>query len=566
MENVKEVPYGIANFVEVVEQNMYYVDKTMYLPLLEKQPRNLFFIRPRRFGKSIFLSMLRAYYDITQKEKFDKRFGNLWIGNHPTPLQGKFQVVYLDFSRASGGSGSLAENFDRYCSMVMDIFGKAYEPYYYPGYAEEMKAQPDFVSKLNYLDLHSAEYAAKLYLIIDEYDNFTNVVLNEQGNEVYHALTHASGFYREIFKKFKGMFERIFMTGVSPVTLDDLTSGFNIGWNISTDHRFNMMLGFSETDVRIMFQYYKETGQLPADADIDAMIQEMKPWYDNYCFTEESLDHDPKIFNCDMTLGKSPKEMIDPNTRTDYNKMKRLIQLDKLDGNRKGVLRKITEEGQIVTNLITTFPATQIANPEIFPSLLFYYGMLTITAKRGNYLVLSIPNNNVRKQYYEFLLEEYQDKRHINLNDLGLMFYDMAYDGHWRESLEFIANAYKENSSVRSAIEGERNIQGFFTAYLSVNAYYLTAPEVELNHGYCDLFLMPDLLRYEVKHSYILELKYLSSKDTEEKAETQWKEAVEQIKKYAAAPKVRQLIHDTKLHCIVMQIRGSELKRMEEVQ
>ena len=182
MENVKEVPYGIANFVEVVEQNMYYVDKTMYLPLLEKQPRNLFFIRPRRFGKSIFLSMLRAYYDITQKEKFDKRFGNLWIGNHPTPLQGKFQVVYLDFSRASGGSGSLAENFDRYCSMVMDIFGKAYEPYYYPGYAEEMKAQPDFVSKLNYLDLHSAEYGAKLYLIIDEYDNFTNVVLNEQGN------------------------------------------------------------------------------------------------------------------------------------------------------------------------------------------------------------------------------------------------------------------------------------------------------------------------------------------------------------------------------------------------
>ena len=246
--------------------------------------------------------------------------------------------------------------------------------------------------------------------------------------------------------------------------------------------------------------------------------------------------------------------------------MKKLIRLDKLDGNRKGVLRKITEDGQIITTLTTTFPATDITKPEIFPSLLFYYGMLTITATRGNYLVLSIPNNNVRKQYYEFLLEEYQDNRHINLNDLGLMYYEMAYDGHWRETLEFIAHAYKENSSVRSAIEGERNLQGFFTAYLSTNAYYLIAPEVELNHGYCDLFLMPDLLRYEVKHSYILELKYLSSKDTEEKAETQWKEAVEQIKKYAAAPKVRQLIHDTKLHCIVMQIRGSELKRMEEVQ
>ena len=574
MENVKRVPYGISNFVEVMEQNQYYVDKTMYLPLLEYQPSNLFFIRPRRFGKSIFLSMLRAYYDIAQKDKFQKRFGSLWIGSQPTPLQGKFQVLFLDFSRASGGNGSLVENFDDYCGMAMNVFAMSYESYYFPGFAAEMKSLPSFVSKLNYLNMHTAESGARLYLIIDEYDNFTNVVLNEQGNEVYHALTHASGFYREIFKKFKGMFERIFMTGVSPVTLDDLTSGFNIGWNISTDPQFNMMLGFSEADVRTMLQYYKDSGELPANANIDAMIQEMKPWYDNYCFAEESLGRDPKMFNCDMvfyylrhymTLGKSPKEMIDPNTRTDYSKMKKLIQLDRLDGDRKGVLRKIIEEGEITTSLVTTFPAVEIANPEIFPSLLFYYGMLTITATRGNYVVLSIPNNNVRKQYYEFLLEEYQDKRYLNLNNLGLMYYEMAYNGHWRESLEFIANAYKENSSVRSAIEGERNIQGFFTAYLSVNAYYLTAPEVELNHGYCDLFLMPDLLRYEVTHSYILELKYLSEKDTETKAEAQWQEAIAQIKNYANAPKVLQLIQNTKLHCIVMQFRGWELQRMEEV-
>ncbi len=277
---------------------------------------------------------------------------------------------------------------------------------------------PDFVSKLNYLNFQTREKNIPLYLIIDEYDNFTNVVLNEQGNEVYHALTHASGFYREVFKKFKGMFERIFMTGVSPVTLDDLTSGFNIGWNISTSYQFNMMLGFSEEDVRTMLQYYKDAGQLPDNTDIEAMITEMKPWYDNYCFAEECLDRDPKMFNCDMVLyylrnymdlGKSPKLMIDPNTRTDYNKMKKLIQLDRLDGDRKGVLRKITNEGQIVTTLVTTFPASEIANPEIFPSLLFYYGMLTISATRGSRIVLSIPNNNVRKQYYEFMREEVQD-------------------------------------------------------------------------------------------------------------------------------------------------------------
>ena len=134
-----------------------------------------------------------------------------------------------------------------------------------------------------------------------------------------------------------------------------------------------------------------------------------------------------------------------------------------------------------------------------------------------------------------------------------------------KKTLEFIAHAYKENSSVRSAIEGERNIQGFFTAYMSVNAYYLTAPEVELNHGYCDLFLMPDLLHYEVNHSYIIELKYLSEKDSDAKAETQWEEAVAQIREYAAAPKVRQFVQNTKLHCIVVQFRTWELQRMEEI-
>ena len=163
MEEVKRIPYGVSNFVEVVEQNQYYVDKTMYLPLLEEQPSNLFFIRPRRFGKSIFLSMLRAYYDIAQREKFDKRFGNLWIGSRPTRLQGTFQILFLDFSRASGGSGTLAENFDRYCCMVMDLFGMSYESYYFPGFAQEMKTQPDFVSKLNYLNLHAAETGAHLY-------------------------------------------------------------------------------------------------------------------------------------------------------------------------------------------------------------------------------------------------------------------------------------------------------------------------------------------------------------------------------------------------------------------
>ena len=572
-ENIKEIPYGVSNFVTVVEQNQYYVDKTMYLPLLEKQPRSLFFIRPRRFGKSIFLSMLRAYYDIAQKPKFEARFGNLWVGKHPTPLQGAYQILSLDFSRVSGQADRLAINFNNYCCGALDDFAFVYEAYYYPGFKQEMKEQPDATTKINFLDRQARNCGARLYLIIDEYDNFTNVVLNEQGDEAYHSLTHASGFYRDVFKMFKGMFERIFMTGVSPVTLDDLTSGFNIGWNISTEPEFNRMLGFSEEDVRQMLQYYKDAGQ--HNGNIEAMIADMKPWYDNYCFAKDRLDSDPKMFNCDMVLyylqhyingGKAPEQMIDPNTRTDYNKMKKLIQLDRLDGDRKGVLRRIAEEGQIVANLVTTFPARDIIKPEIFPSLLFYYGMLTIVGTDGQRPVLGIPNNNVRKQYYDFMLEEYQEKHSINLERLMDQFDAMAYKGEWRSGLEFIARAYKENSAVRSAIEGERNLQGFFTAYLSICNYYLVAPEMELNHGFCDLFLMADLTHYAVAHSYIIELKYLAVKDSDSKAEAQWQDAVNQIRLYAAAPRVEQLRQGTQLHCIIMQFRGYELERAEEVQ
>lgn len=573
MKATKGIPYGMSNFRNVVEQNCYYVDKTMYLPLLEDQAHYLIFTRPRRFGKSLFLDMLRSYYDLSQKNNFQKLFGELWIGKNPTPLQGKYQMLYLDFSKIGGSIDELSQKFDAYSAVQLDELLMRYREYYDDEFVARFLSTKTGLDKLHMLDDEARRLRYPLYLIIDEYDNFTNVVLNEQGNEIYHAITHASGFYRDAFKNYKGMFDRIFMTGVSPVTLDDLTSGFNIGWNISTSPFFNGMLGFSKEDVRAMLRYYQEAGKL--QGDVEDMIQEMKPWYDNYCFAEESLDCEPKMFNCDMVLyylrnriqlGKSPKQMIDPNTKTDYSKMKRLIQLDRLDGNRKGVLRKITEEGKILTNLFPSFSADELTKPEIFPSLLFYYGMLTIIGTRGDRVILGIPNNNVRKQYYEYLLEDFQSKDSLNLNGLKDLFDGMTFDGDWRPALDFIAHAYKDNSSVRSSIEGERNIQGFFTAYLSINAYYLTMPEVELNHGFCDMFLMPDLQRYpEVEHSYILELKYLPKDRFEAQAAEQWDAAVQQIHRYAEGEKVRQLCRGTRLHCIVMQFCGWELERMEEV-
>ena len=586
-QQVKLVPYGVADFATVIEQNLYYVDKTMFIPELEKQPRNLFFIRPRRFGKSIFLSMLYSYYDCTQSHKFQSLFGNLWIGQHPTPLQGKYQVLFLDFSQITGNIDKLETKFNSYLSINLDAFVRQYSEYY-QAEMEEILAQEDFEEKMELIFKAAKAHQYHLYLIIDEYDNFTNVILNERGENVYHAITHADGFYRDVFKKFKGNFERIFMMGVSPVTLDDVTSGFNIGWNISIKPEFDEMLGFSTTDVVEMFTYYKEHGSIPADSDIDAIVNDMKPWYDNYCFAEEALKKKTRMFNCDMVLyylrnymdnGCSPRQMIDPNTRTDYGKMKKLLQFDKLNGERKGIIRKIAEEEQIVTQLYESFSAYQIPKAEIFPSLLFYYGMLTIKGTRGSKLILGIPNNNVRKQYYGYLEEEYQAKAYVDVNQLTDYYYDMAYDGKWEEGLRFMADAYAKVSSVRDGIEAERNLQGFFMAYLNLNDYYITAPELELNHGYCDFFLLPDLTHYASQHSYILELKVLSKKDfsaivegefTEDgkpmtKAEKQWREAVEQILRYAEAPRVEALRQGTKLHLIIMQFEGWELKRMEEV-
>uniref|UniRef100_UPI0040265A18 AAA family ATPase n=1 Tax=Prevotella sp. TaxID=59823 RepID=UPI0040265A18 len=275
----KRVPYGVSDFERVIRGNQYYVDKTMYIPLLENQPDNLIFIRPRRFGKSLFLSMLETYYDCKKKDQFQEIFGELWIGSHPTPLQGQFQVLTLDFSQVGGNINNLEERFNSYCGICFDSFVNRYAESYKDIIEKGVYETKVASEKLAMIQKCAKENGYKLYLIIDEYDNFTNTVLNEQGEEVYHAMTHASGFYRDYFKKFKGSFTKIFMMGVSPVTLDDVTSGFNIGWHISTKPEFDKMLGFSTEDVRAMFTRYRDAGQIPADSDIEAMIEEIKPWY-----------------------------------------------------------------------------------------------------------------------------------------------------------------------------------------------------------------------------------------------------------------------------------------------
>ena len=450
MTQVKKIPYGLARF--------------------EHTSNYLFLIRPRRFGKSVFVTMLQAYYDIAKADHFDTLFDGLWIQQHPTPLKNAFQVIYFDFSLigASGDVAVLEENFSMYCGQILDRFADDYGSFYEEEFVRTVKSLQGARHKLNYINIQAKAKGYPLYLIIDEYDNFTNVILSDGGKDLFRNLTHASGFYREYFKLFKAMFNRVFLIGVSPVTLDDLSSGYNIDWNISQDPRFNAMLGFSEAEVREMFRYYQENGKLRPEADIEAMLAEMKPWYNNYCFSPDCLKDD-RLYNCDMVFyylrhqvlyGRAPREMVDKNIRTDYKKLKMLADIDR--GNqredRMSVIEEIAATGTVTMTLKTSFPAEYVTEDSNFRSLLYYYGLLTMDHEEWGELKMVIPNNCVKEQYWAFMRDYFQRSEEVDLTALRNSLRGLAKDGDWQTLIRQIAAAYKATSSIRDSILGEHNL------------------------------------------------------------------------------------------------------------
>jgi len=576
MDGIKGIPYGKSRFDEVRRGNYYYADKTKYLPLLEETGDFLFLIRPRRFGKSLFVSMMSAYYDIAKADQFDQLFDGLWIKDNPTPSKNAYQVIYFDFSRANLGTGDLFANFNMYVCQVLYVFIDKYKSQYSERVYQTVSNTKNSGEALSAIDAEAHERGYQLYLIIDEYDNFTNVILSERGVDTFKALTHASGFYREYFKTFKAMFSRIFLIGVSPITLDDLTSGYNIDWGISQDPRFNAMLGFSDSEVRQMFQYYKDNGKLPQDADIEAMIEEMRPWYDNYCFAPDSLKEE-RVFNSDMVLyylryrvlyGKAPEDMVDKNIKTDYSKLEMLAEIDRGSKReeRMSVIEEVAATGEIFMTLKTSFPSTEIANDDNFRSLIYYYGMLTMGGKEWGELRMVVPNNCVRQQYWGFMRKFYNSYYEINFSKLRNDMRQMACDGNWKPLMERIAEAYKANSSVRDAIQGEHNLQGFFKAYLALSPLYVTSPEHELNYGYADFLLLPDTKRFpEIAHSYIMELKYVKPTATDSELKAKEAEAEAQLRQYAADANIMRQCGQATLHLLKVVFRGAEMAVCEDI-
>lgn len=575
---IKKIPYGMTDFERIIRENFYYVDKTKYIAKVEKATSFFFFVRPRRFGKTLFLNMLGLYYDINKKDKFEEIFGGLYIGKNPTPDRNKYLVLTLNFSSVAADMERLKETFNTYCKLVMTAFARDYSSLLGKDTVEEMKKFDTADAILGFLCLSARSKGLKIYLILDEYDNFANNILVDYGNERYRSITHGSGFFRNFLKVVKdysnGVIERIFLTGVSPVTMDDLTSGFNIADNYSSNSEFNNMIGFNEYEVRALIEYYKSCVELPHSTE--ELVNIMKPWYDNYCFSTESLD-EPPMYNSDMVLyfmnryllnKRIPNNMLDANIRTDYNKLRHLIHVDKTFGANASVVQEIVEKGFTTGVIVDSFPAENIIKSENFKSLLYYYGMLTIQGIRGPINILSIPNQTVREQLYQYMVDIYRQTTNLNLEveKLNILMYDMAYEGNWNPYFEHIINRLENQSSIREFIEGEAHVKAFILAYLGLNSYYIARPEYESNKGYADIFLQPRLLQLpDMVYSYCIEVKYAKRDASEEEIEKLAADAKIQLKQYAASEWIQQDKGTTELKSIVLVFQGWQLVRVEEV-
>ena len=575
----KRIPYGMMNFIDVREDDCYYVDKTHYIPLIENANKYFFYIRPRRFGKSLTISMLHHYYNILEADKFEKWYGDLYIGKHPTPERNSYLIIYLNFAVVNAELNSYRQSLDAHCNTEFNFFCDVYAQYLPEGIKEEMNKKKGAVEQLDYLYKECVKTNQQIYLFIDEYDHFTNKILSEPSClEDYKSETHGTGYLRSFFDTVKAgtysTIKRCFVTGVSPVTMDDLTSGFNIGTNYSLSPEFNEMTGFNEEEVRAMLDYYATTCQFHHSTD--ELIEAMKPWYDNYCFAEQSYGG-TTMYNSNMVLyfvdnyirnrGYMPRNMVEENIRVDYNKLRMLIRKDKEFAHDASTIQTLVQQGYVTGELKTGFPAETVAEPDNFISLLFYFGMLTISGTLEGETKLTIPNQVVREQLYSYLLDTYNeaDLRFDNW-EKGKLASAMAYRGDWKAYFDYIAECLHRYSSQRDKQKGEAYVHGFTLAMTAQNRFYRPISEQENQEGYADIFMFPLLDIYkDMLHSYIIELKYAKGKDSDEKVEQLRQEAITQANRYAASETVQKAIGTTTLHKIIVVYQGMKMVVCEEV-
>ena len=584
----KKIPYGIASYEKIKENNaFYFVDKTKYIETIEDLGSQFhFFLRPRRFGKSLFLSILEHYYDLNKKDQFEELFGDTYIGKNPTPLKNSFPILKLNFSGLATDKGieQTEQSFNLAIYEGIEDFLSKYDYL-----SEKLKNVSSSILQIdNATDMlrhcmhHLNILNIKYILLIDEYDNFANNVLIHHGKERYKEITHKSGFLRSFFAAIKNAtetrtIERMFVTGVSPLVLSDVTSGMNIGDNISNQSLFNAMVGFTQLEVEIMLDYYISE-KVVKEEERDEILAIMKKNYNNYCFSSNT---DERVYNSDMVLyffnkysqeKRIPNNLIDENVRIDYGKLKFLIlESKKLNGN-FSILSELAEHQEIATNLVHSFALDDIVEKDKFRSFLYYLGLVTIKKNIfASRYVLNIPNEVIKTMHFDYIRRSFKDSFDLNIDVdfLSSEFPKTAFDGKWEVLFRHILDKFYAAVSLRDFVFREHSIKMFMLAYLNVTPLYFIESEKEMNKGYADIFLKKnyfttDLTNYE----YIVELKYIKSDEIKNKSgkvtkivlQRYRKEAIEQLEKYAKNQEIT-----CKLKKIIIICSSQKLLLLEEM-
>jgi len=585
-KNLKGIPYGISDFQEFRNSSYYLVDKTRFIRDIEQKGRYLFLIRPRRFGKSLFLSSLEAYYDIERSDMFDSLFAGTDIHKNPTAEKNSYMIFSLNFSMINSDISHVREAFLNYIKETAFAFVYRYgtrldadlktakEELFAKNTASEV-----MVTFLNYCK----NKAHKLYIIIDEYDNFANTILSDSGKQAYLDITRGEGFLRSFFNVLKAgtsglnaPVSRMFMTGVSPITLDDVTSGFNISANISLHSDVNEIMGFNKTEIEAMIDHFRQSGKIPHTTA--ELLEIMTRWYNHYRFSRHA---DGDVFNSSHVLyflreymvdSRIPDKLIDNNVRIDYNKLRHLIIIDQqgepqTNGN-FSKLQHIIQTGSVHSDIQTGFPIEELIRPVNFISLLYYFGLLTI---RGiddeNTPILAIPNQSVKQLYYDYISKTYDETGILSINHdkYKELIKGMAYKGKWREPIEYIAQRMNQSLGIRDLMTNEKAHQVFWNVYLGLNTLYSVYSEKELNQGFADLVLEPLSVENQgIKFSYVIEIKYIKPADYQKKKSADLilslgQEAEMQLNRYCLDEKFKQSIGSTTLKKLILIFSGNRL-------
>ena len=574
------IPYGWADFRAIRLEKRLYVDKTRFLHALEAE-RYAFLIRPRRFGKSCWVSVLENYYDRTRADEFEAIFDGTDIGRQPTENRHRYVILRFDFSTFNDALETLEREFEAYCHLELRSALERNRDLFPEKVRQRILSQPSIHTKLAALFAYVGDHGIPLYALIDEYDNFANTVLAYRGAEAYQSFTHGGGFYRNFFATLKagtgrsgGGLERLFITGVSPITMDDVTSGFNIGKNISLDLAFNEMLGFTEPEVRDLLEMYRACGAF--NQDIDAALAVMREWYNGYRFAKGA---EGDLYNTDMVLyfldhalpnKPMPDELIDTNVRIDYGKLRHLLVVNRqLNGN-FDLLRNIIGEGVASSNIAMSFPLEHLDQPENFLSLLYYFGLLSIRDVLEGTPRLGIPNQTVKRLMYSYLRDAYYDVGVFSVSAYAFsrLIHEMAFRGAWQPALDFLSDALAEQTGIRDYMDGEKVVHGFVAAYFSLYQYFLLHSEHELNRGYADIYLEPFVAHHpDMRWGYVLELKYLKRSESlsESTVATKMREAVHQLRGYLADQSLQRRYPSVRHVGLAIVFHGWEMVAYEAV-